>query len=146
MPDNEKTPTPGPAEAAQAPLIPTPVAEWKRKARALWRLRLPSGNVIEARRVDLTRLLSDGILTAEDWAPMNDMESTEPVVKRVFPVARKAVPYIAVSPAIGASDNGIPLADDALDVDVDLSRWDVVQLFLWSGGWAQLEGEEVTVN
>lgn len=127
----EATPEAPATEAATVLPEVTDPATWKRRANARYRVKLPSGNVMEVRRTDLTRLLAEGVLLASDIQPQAEDGETKTVVELYWPAARKAVPFIAVNPRVVIPD-GSPVPADVLDIDCDVARWDAVQLFLWA--------------
>lgn len=132
------------AAVPETPALPevTDPETWKRKARARYRVKLPSGNVIEAKRIDVGRLFAEGVLTPDDINPPDSTGDTGPLaLMRFWPAARKALPLVAVSPRLSLGED----AADSIDLDSgDISRNDAVQLFLWALSGQQLIAVEVT--
>lgn len=114
------------------PTIPevTSVIEWRKKARARWRITLPSGNVIEAKRPDMTALIGDSVIDSQ--ALMTALQAVDSAARyrACLPLARAAVPYILLAPKLSTDGT----VEDGLIID-EIPNGDLVALFLWSGGW-----------
>lgn len=121
-----------PTEAARLPPVTT-ATEWKRKARSRWRVSLPSGAVIEARRPDFTAMIGTGVIDPQLLlAVASDVTNPMERYASLLPMARAAAPQIATYPQVVASPDGD--GADTISVE-DIPIGDLIALFLWAGGW-----------
>lgn len=128
-------------EEARPELPPvTTAAEWRKKARAVFRVTLPSGATVIARKIDVTTMIGDGELSADVF----DVAAQTPAGRyKIFKDAsRVAAPRIAVSPRIVAQ-NGEPTSEDDIVLD-DIPVNDLTALFMWAAGFTALPATEVT--
>ena len=109
----------------------TTAAQWRQKARARWRVTLPSGVVVEAKRPDFTELIGQGVIDGDALVSSLAATTTKDRYERMMPIARAAVSSIVLNPVISQAQNG----DGTICVD-DIQSSDLMALLLWAGGWA----------
>ena len=109
----------------------TTAAQWRQKARARWRVTLPSGAVVEAKRPDFTALIGEGVIDGDALVSSLAATNAKERYERMVPIARATVASIVLNPIISQTQNG----DGTICVD-DISASDLMALLLWAGGWA----------
>ena len=108
----------------------TTAAQWRRKAKARWRVTLPSGAVVEAKRPDFTELIGQGIIEGDALVKCLAAPDIKSRYELMLPVANSVVPQVVTSPAICATPNG----DGSIGVE-EIPPSDRMAIFLWAGGW-----------
>jgi hypothetical protein len=120
-------------EDGKLPELTTPEA-WRQVITGTYRLRLPTGQVIRARRIDIGQALMDGVVTPKDLTQIQNVLQI-PIEKRfqkMMPLARKLVPEVVLHPKLTLKPSSEP---DSVCVD-DVPSMDLFLVFMWA--WAGL--------
>lgn len=140
LPEGLAAPAPPPP-----PLVPTSAREWRRIAKGLWLLRLPSGIVVKARRPDWPSLAARSVVPMEQLLKVQQYLGTPALYDECIPVARAVLPYIVVEPKMVNGDS-TDLPDDLMATN-DVQPSDALMLLVWATGWIKpgaIQEQEVT--
>jgi hypothetical protein len=138
MPDEVKQ---AGAELPEGASVTSPLPEvtsanqWRKVTRATYRLSLPSGVCIRARRVDLGKLIRDKVIQQED---LNKLEASDAADRYalILPIAKQVAPHAAVEPRIVVPNgSGAPLDEESINVE-DVPMMDLIMIYLWSAGYS----------
>lgn len=138
MADETTTTESAPIEPPPLPTV-TPASEWKKRARAVYTLRLPSGFVCKAKRPDFMRSAINGELDL-DALMMAQNQGGMDAVKAAVTLFPKLLPHVMIEPRISAE-----ASDDSLTLN-DVSEIDKFALFAWASGRATVGIEELAVE
>ncbi len=116
-------PQPAATEPQPLPAVTSP-EEWKRRARAIPLLRLPSGFVVRAKRPDWFKLGTNGTLDPNELVEIQGLNGVEMIAKSID-MATRLLPIIVIEPAFAADKEG---AVDPADMD----SADKMALFGWA--------------
>jgi hypothetical protein len=108
----------------------TTAKQWRQKARARWRVTLPSGATVEARRPDFTALIGQGVIDGDALVRCLAAPDVKSRYELMLPVANSVLPAVVTNPPICATPNG----DGSISVE-EIPASDRMAIFLWAGGW-----------
>lgn len=122
--------TPAPPVIVEQWVVTTP-EQWRAVSRDVWRLKLPSGNVIRARRPDIAELYISGVLDAEQLAMIGEGLNLRNDFERVRAVAYAVLPGAIETPQVVVSTESP--GPGAIRVD-EIPTSDLIHLMLWALG------------
>lgn len=129
MPENKEAAVEDKGQEKKKQLTLTPASEWKKQARARYLLRLPSGNVVRAKRPDYVRLGIEGILDPDELVSISALTTVERN-RKALELMPRVLPHIIEVPRVVLSEDA---QEDCITID-DISDMDKLAVFAWSSG------------
>lgn len=134
-------------EAATVPAVPlslavTPASEWRRRAKARYLLKLPSGCVVKARRPDWGKLIAQGIVDPDTMTRIMGVQDAAERTREVIGILPRLLPAFVEDPQIVDG----PDAPDGSICSDDIMHIDMLALFYWSNGTNLLDVREQEIQ